>query len=52
MMHQERERIKKDPGLSSVFINPATGDIWDEGTVLVNPDIWDEVTVFGNPFYL
>jgi hypothetical protein len=30
MMHQERERVKADPGLSSVFINPDTGKIWNE----------------------
>ena len=30
MMHQERERVKADPGLSSVFIDPTTGHIWNE----------------------
>ena len=29
-MHQERERIYADPGLSAVFVNPRTGKIWNE----------------------
>jgi len=33
MMHQERDRVKADPGLRSVFVNPRTGDIWNEGDV-------------------
>jgi len=33
MMHQERERVKADPGLRSVFVNPRTGEIWNEGDV-------------------
>lgn len=33
MMHQERARVMSDPGLSSVFVNPATGDIWQEGDI-------------------
>ncbi|XP_023328042.1 glutathione hydrolase 2 isoform X3 [Eurytemora carolleeae] len=33
MMHQERERIYADPGLSAVFVNPKTGKIWNEGDV-------------------
>jgi len=43
MMHQERERIKKDPGLASVFINPATGDIWDEGDVYTYPSLGNTI---------
>ena len=30
MLHQERERVMKDPGLSAVFVNPRTGDIYQE----------------------
>ena len=30
MLHQERERVMKDPGLAAVFVNPQTGDIWSE----------------------
>jgi gamma-glutamyltranspeptidase/glutathione hydrolase/leukotriene-C4 hydrolase len=33
MLHQERARVMKDPGLSAVFVNPRTGDIWNEGDV-------------------
>jgi len=31
MLHQEQERVMKDPGLSAVFVNPRTGNIWQEG---------------------
>ena len=30
MLHQERERVMRDPGLAAVFVNPQTGDIWSE----------------------
>ncbi len=30
MLHQEQERVMKDPGLSAVFVNPRTGNIWQE----------------------
>ena len=30
MLHQERERVMRDPGLATVFVNPQTGDIWSE----------------------
>jgi len=35
MMHQERERIYADPGLSAVFVNPKTGKIWNEVYVCI-----------------
>lgn len=37
MMHQEQARVMGDPGLSSVFVNPATGDIWQEGDIYTFP---------------
>jgi len=37
MMHQERARVMADPGLSAVFVNPATGDIWGEGDIYTFP---------------
>jgi len=37
MMHQERARVMADPGLSSVFVNPYTGDIWQEGDIYTFP---------------
>ena len=37
MMHQEQARVMADPGLSSVFVNPATGDIWQEGDIYTFP---------------
>ena len=39
MMHQERERVMADPGLSGVFVNPKTGDIWSEGDVYTFPSL-------------
>ena len=30
MLHQERERVMRDPGLAAIFVNPQTGDIWSE----------------------
>ena len=39
MLHQERERVMKDPGLSSVFVNPRTGNIWSEGDVYTFPSL-------------
>ena len=30
MLHQERDRVMRDPGLAAVFVNPQTGDIWSE----------------------
>ena len=49
MMHQERERVKADPGLSSVFIDPTTGHIWNEVILyikkiinkIINYNYWD-----------
>jgi len=37
MMHQERERVMNDPGLSGTFVNPETGDIWNEGDIYTFP---------------
>ena len=34
---QERERVMKDPGLSGTFVNPETGDIWNEGDIYTFP---------------
>jgi len=31
MMHQEMAHIHADPGLAAVFVNPNTGQIWNEG---------------------
>jgi len=39
MMHQEKDRVKADPGLSSVFVNPRTGEIWNEGDVYTYPSL-------------
>ena len=39
MLHQEQERVKADPGLSQVFVNPATNDIWQEGDVYTFPSL-------------
>ena len=39
MLHQERERVMKDPGLRSVFVNPKTGNIWSEGDVYTFPSL-------------
>lgn len=39
MMHQERARVMSDPGLSGVFVNPRTGDIWSEGDVYTFPSL-------------
>ena len=39
MLHQERERVMKDPGLRSVFVNPRTGNIWSEGDVYTFPSL-------------
>jgi len=43
MMHQERERVKADPGLSSVFVNPRTGDIWNEGDVYTYKSLGESI---------
>merc|ERR1719410_2403706 len=43
MMHQERERVASDPGLRSIFINPRTGDIWDEGDVYTYKSLGDTI---------
>ena len=37
MIHQERERVLMDPGLRSVFVNPGTGEPWEEGDVYTFP---------------
>merc|ERR1719400_2022917 len=37
MIHQEAERVLKDPGLRSVFLNPRTGELWEEGDVYTFP---------------
>ena len=37
MIHQERERVLLDPGLRSVFVNPRTGEPWEEGDVYTCP---------------
>ena len=37
MMHQERARVMADPGLAAVFVNPDTGDIWEEGDIYTSP---------------
>ena len=39
MMHQERERVMADPGLSGIFVNPITGNIWSEGDVYTFPSL-------------
>eukprot|EP00092_Neocalanus_flemingeri_P032577 GFUD01035433.1.p1 GENE.GFUD01035433.1~~GFUD01035433.1.p1 ORF type:complete len:688 (+),score=179.86 GFUD01035433.1:54-2066(+) len=39
MMHQERARVMADPGLSGVFVNPETGDIWQEEDVYTFPSL-------------
>ena len=39
MMHQEQARVMADPGLSGVFVNPKTGDIWSEGDVYTFPSL-------------
>ena len=31
--------MKNDPGLSGVFVNPKTGDIWQEGDVYTFPSL-------------
>ena len=35
--NQERERVMNDPGLSGTFVNPETGDIWNEGDIYTFP---------------
>jgi len=43
MMHQEQERIQRDPGLSSVFVNPFTGNIWNEGDIYTYKSLGDTI---------
>jgi len=33
MLHQEEGHVRADPGLSSVFVNPITNTIWQEGDI-------------------
>ena len=37
MIHQEKDRVLSDPGLRSVFVNPRTGLLWEEGDVYTFP---------------
>ena len=39
MIHQERERIFLDPGLREIFVNPVTGELWEEGDVYTFPPL-------------
>jgi len=47
MLHQERERVKADPGLSGVFVNPATKEIWQEGDVYTFPSLGKTLRAIG-----
>ena len=46
-LHQERERVKADPGLSGVFVNPATKEIWQEGDVYTFPSLGKTLRAIG-----
>jgi len=39
MLHQEEERVRADPGLASIFVNPITGEIWEEGDIFTFPNL-------------
>lgn len=43
MLHQERERVMKDAGLAAVFVNPKTGDIYQEGDVYTYNSLGDTI---------
>jgi len=36
-MKKKSEAIKKDPGLRGVFLNPKTGEVWEEGDTYPHP---------------
>ena len=44
---QERDRVKADPGLSGVFVNPATKEIWQEGDVYTFPSLGRTLRAIG-----